>query len=185
VDDPVGAGREEPLDSNAASRGVYSAEDEYLANGLPAPDQWGRETALRLTRGEAPIFVVLLWLGLWAASWVAVTSLRPRSGSVNLPPRCRQILQRKRAILRRADPREAVRICRAGPVSASSSLFRFVASAPGSGTNVPSPRDHAIATSGELTAEKANPLSLDTLQAAEASPGNRSRLHRHDRPWRP
>jgi len=180
------------VDSNIASKNAYSPED-----GVPPGPVGTRECPPAKQSEVANFRGCCCRLGFGRRSGRAPPySLRRRWVSVNslLSARCRQMLQPRRAILGRVDRREVVRNCRAGRALASSSMFNFVASAPGSGATVPSCCEHAIATPGlgpwcrgcsGLTAAITHPLSLDTLQAADTSAGNRSRLHRRDRAWRP
>jgi hypothetical protein len=69
---PVGT---EGMHSNIATERALPA-DAWSVGKEPSPSSpIGTQTAFRLSRGEALILVLVLSLGLWAATWGAVALL--------------------------------------------------------------------------------------------------------------
>lgn len=71
----VNGEREKLVDRNTVLEYAYSADHRSLRDRSPRSDRLAPEAAAFLTVGEALIVVGLLSLGLWAAIWLAVSSL--------------------------------------------------------------------------------------------------------------
>jgi hypothetical protein len=64
--------REEPMHRNIVSERLYSAELRDLRRKLPPPARSVGRAATGQSRGASPAGLLLLLLGVWAASWATL-----------------------------------------------------------------------------------------------------------------